>query len=230
MNPLTIVTRVVILIAIIIGGLKLMSLWNQKRHADRLIDEIRVLASEASYFNQFDPDEASRTLVRLTGLMWRAEAGGLASAEVLDRVFGTEPGLFESTRTEPDPPRQRLIRESLAHNRDALRKLGYPADRETFNALDEGNLPTLRDGAFSGGRPVVRRIVDPVHSPGLDRLLVNFEIIPPGDPAPRDELALTRARRLVRQLGDVGLLDHDAVERIVKALEETHAEASAPGP
>jgi hypothetical protein len=225
MNPFSIVTRVVLLLAILLGGLKLMTLWNQKRHIDSLIADMRVMASEASYFNQFDADEATRTLVRLTGLMWRAEAAGLPPAQVLDRLFGTEPGMFESTRNEPEPPRQRLIRENLAHNRDALRKLGYPAGRETFDSLDEGILPILREGPFAGGRPVVHRVIDPAHSPGLDRLLVNFEIRPPGDSAPQDDLAITRARRLVRELGNAGLLDHDAVERIIKALEQTPADA-----
>lgn len=220
MSPSVIVTRVVLLLLVLAGGLKLLSMWNQKRQVERLFDEMRVLASESSYFRQFDADEASRTLVRLTGMLWRAELAGVPPEQALDRLFQTGRGLFGGDRKEPEAPRQRLIRESLAHNRDALRKLGYPAVMATLDALEDGYLPTLREGPFSGQRPVVHRIVDPALLPGLDTNLANFEIRPPGKEEELDDVRIARIRQLVRQLGYADILDQDAIERLMASLEK----------
>lgn len=219
-SPYTIVVRFIGLLLLAFVCLKLWTMWNQKRKVDAMFDEMRVLASEASYYQQFDADEASRTLLRLMGLMWKVELWGVAPENVTERIFRMERRMFDGNRKTPaEPVRQRLIRMNIEANRDALRKLGYPPEQQIFIALDEGKLPRVEEGPFEGRRPVVHRIIDPIHSPGLDMVIANFEIRPELTESPMDDVTLARARQLVRELGNARIIDRDAVERITQDLE-----------
>jgi len=219
MNASTIVIRVVTGVVILIICLKLMAMWNQKRAEDALFGEMRVLTTEASYFRQFDSQEATTTLLRLMALMWRAELQGIPAERIIDRIFQTERGMFDGDRRPTIPTSQRLIRDNLQFNRDALRKLGYPPDRDIFESLENGRLPTIPDGIFARQQPIVHRVIDPALSPGLDTVIANFEIRPPGEIDRFDDVNLARARQLVRQLRDAGIIDADAAERLAKSLE-----------
>lgn len=219
MNASTIVIRVVIGVLLLIGGLKLLAMWNQKRAVDELFEEMRVLTTDASYLRQFDSDEATRTLLRLMVLMWKAENQGVPPERVIDRIFLTEKRMFDNEKKPPVSATQRLIRDNLEFNRDALRKLGYPADRTTFEALEAGRLPALTDGPFARQQPIVHRVIDPTLSPGLDTVIANFEIRPPGEIDRFDDVNLARARQLVRQLRSANIIESDAAERLSQSLE-----------
>lgn len=219
MNASTIVIRVVIGVLLLIGGLKLLAMWNQKRAVDELFEEMRVLTTDASYLRQFDSDEATRTLLRLMVLMWKAENQGVPPERVIDRIFLTEKGMFDSEKKPSVSATQRLIRDNLEFNRDALRKLGYPAERTIFEALEAGRLPALTDGPFARQQPIVHRVIDPTLSPGLDTVIANFEIRPPGEIDRFDDVNLARTRQLVRQLRSANIIEQDAAERLSQSLE-----------
>ena len=219
MNASTIVIRVVTGVAILIGILKLVSMWNHKRAEDALFAEMRVLTTESSYFRQFDPTEATATLLRLMALMAKAENLGVPAERVIDRIFQTEKTMFDGD-IEPDiSTAQRLIRDNLQFNRDALRKLGYMADRDTLAALESGRLPAIPGGPFARQQPVIHRVIDPSLSPGLDTVIANFEIRPPGAINRLDDINVARARQLIRQFRSAGIIDDDAADRLTKALD-----------
>jgi len=221
MNASTIVIRVVIGVLLLIGILKAVSMWNHKRAEDALFEEMRLLTTESSYFRQFDANEATTTLLRLMALMTKAENLGVPPESVIDRIFLSEPKMFESERTLDMSASERLIRDNLQFNRDALRKLGFQADRDTLEALDSGRLPAIPSGPFARQQPIVHRVIDPTLSPGLDTVIANFEIRPPGEINRFDDVNVARARQLIRQLRDAGIIEDDAASRLGKAHERS---------
>jgi hypothetical protein len=203
----------------LVGLLAVVGLKVHRHFRDRaeLAAELRSLAAEGSFYRQFYPADAERALLRAMAVLREGELDGLAPDELLDRCLGLEAKRGEQA-DEPTADEQ-LVRATFLNNYENCRKLGVLRPRDAAKRLREGELPPIEIGPATGSRPRVMRIIDPALAPGLDKVVANLEIRPPDSVPAAGDVERNAARRLVRTLGEAGVLDTATVARILQQLE-----------
>lgn len=219
-HPITILTRAILILGVLVGGLLLFSAIKKKQKINALIQESQTLASDSSFFQQFYQEDTQKTLVRAIGLIAEANELGMPPTTFIDRTLGIDPGLFdEKPERDQEDPRQQLIRHTLSANYDNFRKLGYKADFQTIREMREGKLPAIPDGPSAGRTAEVAPIIDPAHSPGLEKVVANLQIRPPRDADKAlDEIEIAAARRLANELANAGIIESQVANRLVKKI------------
>jgi hypothetical protein len=161
-------------------------------------------------------------LVRAVALIAEANQLGIPPEKAIDRGLGIEE-VFFSTDTNPYEPtaREKIIRNSLGSNYENFLKLGYKADFHTLEAMREGKLPILTDGPLAGKKPTIATLIDPVVSPGIDKVIANLEIRPPQTEShvPTD-IEIAAAKQLARDLADAKIIEEPVRDRIIAKLSE----------
>jgi hypothetical protein len=212
------ILRYTVLLALL-GLLALVGFKVHRHFRDRaeLAAELRSLASEGCFYRQFYPADAERALLRAMAVLREGELDGLAPDELLDRCLGLEVkrGQEAVDATADD----QLVRSTFLNNYENCRKLGIFQPRDATTRLREGDLPPIEKGPSRGSTPRVVRIIDPALAPGLDKVVANLEIRPPDSAPVTSDVERNAARRLVRTLGEAGVLDALTVNRILKELE-----------
>lgn len=206
---------VVALLALLaIAGLKV---HRHFRDRAELAAELRSLAGEGSFYRQFYPADAERALLRAMAVLREGELDGMAPDELLDRCLG----LTTKRGETPDEPTadEQLVRSTFLNNYENCRKLGILRPRDAAQRLREGELPPIETGPARGSTPRVVRIIEPALAPGLDKVVANLEIRPPDSAPAAGEVERNAARKLANSLGEAGVIDTAAVNRILKALE-----------
>lgn len=232
-NPITLLIRAIWILALLIGLLFASRMWKTHQRKGEIVDEMKAISSDSSYFLQFNAADAQKTLLRAVALMHEAERLGITHEDLIKRAFGIEVGVFASDTTSDDlSSKQVLIRDSLLLNFVNFTKLGYPSDLRVLKEFNAGEIPTIPEGTFQGRRAVIRPIIDPALSPGLEKILPNLQLAPPSaDEAPPTELEVARAKRLARDLGNAGVIEEPVMNRIIAALSAppaTEEESSKP--
>lgn len=220
-GPRYIVTRSLFLIAVLAAALSAWSFHKKNQRKQDLVRQLRAITTDPSFFRQFDPEEARRSLVRTVGLIAEATLLGLPADEVVSRAMGTEKDWLDGgdTTTEDLPLRERLIRDCLRINYENFVKLGYTPDATTLDETRQGRLPPIPAGPHAGAKPEIHPLIRPDLSPGIDRVLANLEIRPPAaktDGRPSD-IETAAARKLARDLADAGVIEESARDRILQA-------------
>jgi hypothetical protein len=221
-NPRYIVTRTVFIIVALFGVLYAISFIKKKQRQSAIIAELKSISSDSSFFKQFNPEDAQKSLVRAVALIAEAKQLGIAPEKAIDRGLGIEDVFFKSD-TDPYEPtaREKIIRNSLGGNYENFLKLGYQADFHTLESMREGNLPTLTEGLWAGKKPVIATLIGPSISPGIDKVIANLEIRPPQTEshAPTD-IEVAAAKQLARDLADAKIIEEPVRDRILAKLSE----------
>lgn len=213
-----------ILIIIIVVGLFATSLLRKRRESNALLNEMRSVISESSYYHQFYEADARRTLLRAMHLIQQAEQRGKDPSQFLNEVLGVGgDSWFErgDDRHRSITRSQSLADETLRANYEHCRKLGLLGDDDALEDLAEGELPVIISGPAAGQRLTIITVIDPELSPGIEKVIANLRISPPKDPAQKlGDVEIAAARRLARDLEYAGIIDSEALKRILARYEE----------
>ena len=230
-SPQYILSRAAFFIALLVAVLFGISFVKKKQREAVIIAELQAITSDSSFFHQFYPEAARKSLVRAVGLIAEATTLGVPPLTAINRSMGIKEGFFDNpARHEEPPPREKIIRECLLANYDNFLKLGYKADHQTLDAMKEGELPPIPSGSPQTGKnTVIANLIDPTLAPGMDKVIANLENRPPqaADHLPTT-LEITSAKRLATNLSDGQFIEESVRDKILKAL--TPAEPVTPKP
>lgn len=224
-SPRYILTRAIFLITAIFVVLTGIKFVKKKQRQSAIIAELKSISSDSSFFKQFNPEDAQKSLVRAVALIAEAKQLGIPPEKAIDRALGIEE-VFFSTDTDPYEPtaREKIIRNSLGSNYENFLKLGYKAEFHTLESMREGKLPTLTEGVSAGKRPVIATLIAPSISPGIDKVIANLEIRPPQmETQPPTDIEIAAAKQLARDLADAKMIEEPARDRIIGKLSEPAA-------
>ena len=215
-----IITRAATAILLIVALLYGYGMLKKKQRKDAIVADLKSLCSDSSFFHQFHAEDAAKALVRGVGLIAEANQLGMEPDKAIDGGLGIAENIFAvETRDEGPPIRERIIRSSLRSNYENFLKLGYTADFHTLAGMREGELPPVRTGPSAGSRAEIGVIIDPAHSPGLDRVVANLEIRPPRQAgAALTDVEIATAKRLASDLAEAGVIERQAALGIAEKL------------
>ena len=219
-SPRYILTRAIFLIALLIAVLSGVSFFKKKQRQSAIVAELKSICSDSSFFQQFYPADAQKSLVRAIGLMAEANELGLTPDRAIDGGLGIERKYFTTDEDRNEPPtRDKIIRASLRTNYENFRKLGYTPDFHTLQGMKTGELPPIPSGPQAGHRPEIGTIIDPALSPGMERVIANLEVRParPENTRPSD-VEIAAAKQLARDLSDAKIIEESARDRILEKL------------
>lgn len=209
-------------IALLVGGMFAMKQYRIHQEKGELVSLVRELSSEASFYRQFDREGAEGVLLKAVAAVEDARELGLPLDQLLDRVYERKPSDNHDYRSNDHYPiDEQLVRRTLDHAYRAANDLGL---------LESRHLKELRDGYMprpDGGRPVILPLIDPEVSPGLEKVVANLEIRPPGSDEEGRELdavEIAAARELARDLADADVIEDSVAERILEHYKTPKAE------
>jgi len=199
------------------------------RHQEKkeIVAELQAATSDASFYRQFEAADARATLLRCVARVERARQLGLPPDELIDRVLGKEREFLSGETPAGDGPGDTLVRQALVSTHQAAERLGL-LDDDDLAELARGELPRI-----DGGLPVIAPLIDPAVAPGLEKIIPNLELLPPGTQLEGRELnAIERAaaRRLAEDLGDAGVIEREVARKIVDQYETPTEEEEEPEP
>ena len=182
-----------------------------------LVNEMRTLVSEASFYRSLTETDARAVMLRGVAKIEEARSLGMEPTEYFDRVFKREKGKDEaSDEFEDFPAREKLARETLLRAHQHAVQLKLVDTPEACKDLEEGKLPDVSP------KPVIAYLIDPAISPGLEKVVPNFDLLP-GDlkkEAPTD-LEIAVARNLAMDLYSAQIIDREAEKRITEHFRPT---------
>lgn len=175
-----------------------------------LVDEMRTLVSEASFYRSLTEDDARAVLLKGIAKIEEAKSLGVEPTAYLDRVFKREKSKDSPGDEFQDyPAREKLARETLLRAHQHAVQLKLLEEPEALLDLADGKMPDVTP------KPVIACTIDPAISPGLEKVVPNFEL-KPGDlkkEAPTD-LEIAAARNLAGDLYSAQIIDREAEKRI----------------
>ncbi len=215
-----ILTRALFLIVALVAFLFGVSYFKKKQRQSAILTELKSLASDSSYFQQFYAEDAQKSLVKAVALLAESKQLGIAPEKAIDLSLNIEGNMFATKTEAPEPtPRQKIVRTSLSTNYENFLKLGYTADFNTLDSMREGKLPPIPSGPESGKKPVISTLIDSSMSPGIEKVIANLVIRPPDSKGPvSSDLEIAAAKQLARDLADAKLIEEPVRDRILKDL------------
>jgi hypothetical protein len=176
-----------------------------------LVSEMRSLVSDSSFYRSLTAKDAQTALLRSVALIDEAKSLGLEPTLYFDQVFKRESGKsLISGEFEDYPARERLARETLMRayqHAGQFQLLDKPENREL---LAKGEFPEMEP------KPVIACIIDPAVSPGMEKIVPNLELKPPGTPvAEPTDLEIAAAKNLATDLCSANVIEYEAEKRIL---------------
>ncbi len=219
-SPRYILTRAVFFIALLIAVLYGMSFFKRIQRQSAIVAELKSFTSDSSFFQQFYPADAQKSLVQAIGLIAEANELGLPPDRAIDGGLGIERKYFTIDEDHKDPPvRDKIIRNNLRSNYENFKKLGYTADFHTLQGMKNGELPAIPNGPQAGHKPEIGTIIDPALSPGMERVIANLELRPiRTEKVQPSDLELAAAKQLACDLSDAKIIEESARDRILGKL------------
>lgn len=219
-TPRYIITRSIFMIGVVIVAIYATSFIKKKQRESAIIRELKSLASDSSFFQQFYAVDARRSMIKAIALMAEADRLGVTPNQAVDGALGIERKYFTTDEDRKEPPtRSKIIRACLIANLENFKKLGYTADFHTIQAMKDGTLPEIPSGPAAGKLPEIGTIIDPAISPGMERVLANLELRPTREKAPTSDVEIAAARQLARDLADAMIIEEVAKNRILDQLD-----------
>jgi len=221
-SPRYILTRAAFIIGALVVLLYGYGWVKKKQRQSAIIAELRSITSDSTFFRQFYAEDARKSLIRSIGLIAEATTLGMAPDAVIDRGMGIEPEFFVNEAERDDPPaRERVIRSALRSNYDNFIKLGYKPDFHTLGALKNGELPPIPSGPQAGRKPELHTLIQPEISPGIEKVLANFEIRPPqADGQKPTDIQIAAAKQLARDLAEARVIEEPVGKKIIDELSK----------
>jgi len=203
-----------------------MKLWGKHKLEKQITHELESLTSTSSSFEQFYEADAKKSLfLTIYQLHLGEQKLGISPKELLDKVFDArkQDGIFDRTDSSPSrriDPAKALIRNGLLRNYENSKRLGLFKDSLGLEILARGEAPQIQSGPASGKVVAVGFIISPEISPGIEKVIPNFIIRPPGPDNPQaTEFEIAQAKLLANSLHDSELLESKARDRIIKAYD-----------
>lgn len=221
-SPRYILTRAAFIIAAMVAVLFVWGFIKKKQRQSAITAELQSITSDSSFFQQFYPEAARKSLVRAIGLIAEANTLGLTPDTAIDRGLGIKEKFFENELEEYDiPVREKIIRTSLRSNYENFLKLGFKPDFQTISAMKEGELPAIPSGPQAGRKPEIANLIDPAISPGMEKVIANLEIRPPNpDNHKPTVIEIASAKQLARDLSDARIIEESVRDRILEGLSK----------
>jgi hypothetical protein len=206
----------ILLVAIVCG----YSFIKKKQRQSAIIVELESITSDSSFFQQFYPEDARKTLIRAIGLIAEANSLGLTPDTTISRGMGIKTELFASTANREEPPvREKIIRACLRSNYENFVKLGYKADIRTLDTMKNGALPVIPVGPQSGRNPVIANLISATLSPGMEKVIANLELRPPqADQTPPTAIEIAAAKQLACALSEARFIEEPVRDHILESL------------
>jgi len=219
-SPQYILSRAAFFIALLIAVHFGVSFFKKKQRENAIITELESITSDSSFFHQFYPDAARKSLVRAVGLIAEATTLGETPLSAINRGLGIKPKFFENEARHEDPkPREKIIRDCLLANYANFLKLGYKPDYQTLDVMKDGELPNIPAGPQTGKKPVIANLISPTLAPGMDKVIANLEIRPPQtDNHQPTTLEIATAKQLAADLSEGQFIEESVRDKIYKAL------------
>jgi hypothetical protein len=177
-----------------------------------LVDEMRTLVSEASFYRSLTEEDARAVLLRGIAKIDEAKSLDLEPTAYFDRVFKREKGKdAPSDEFDDFPAREKLARETLLRAHQHALQLKLLDEPDYRGELAEGRMPDVSP------KPVIACTIDPAISPGLEKVVPNLELRPASakKEAPTD-LEIAAARNLAMDLYSAQIIDREAEKRITE--------------
>ncbi len=221
-SPRYILTRAAFILAAMVALLFAWGFIKKKQRQSAISAELQSLASDSSFFQQFYPESARKSLVRAIGLIAEANSLGMPPETTIDRGLGIEEKFFENEMEDHDTPvREKIIRTTLRSNYENFLKLGYKPDFHTIAAMKDGELPPIPSGPQMGRKAEIGNLIDPAISPGLEKVIANLEIRPPNQDAQKPTvIEIAAAKQLARDLSDARIIEESARDKILEGLSK----------
>ena len=221
-SPRYILTRAAFIIAAMVAVLFVWGFIKKKQRQSAISAELQSIASDSSFFQQFYPEAARKSLVRAIGLIAEAKTLGMSPDAAIDRGLGIKEKFFENELEEYDTPvREKIIRTNLRSNYENFLKLGYQPDFHTIAAMKEGELPPIPSGPHSGRKAEIGNLIDPAIFPGLEKVIANLEIRPPSPDGHKPTvIEIAAAKQLARDLSDARIIEEPVRDKILEGLSK----------
>jgi hypothetical protein len=182
---------------------------------DDLVSDMRSLVSEASFYRAVTEKDARATFLRGIALLDDAKQLGMDPADVFNGVFKSEDKKKDAVGNEFEdyPSREKLARETLTRAYEHAKQLGLVAGKQEVAALRQGELPSTPT------RTAIVCMIDPAVSPGLEKVVANFELRPfdNKNAAPNDT-EIASARNLASDLASSQIIDRETETKIHQHL------------
>ncbi|WP_193211284.1 hypothetical protein [Luteolibacter marinus] len=181
---------------------------------ESLAEEMRTLVADSSFYRSVSGDAARATLLKGIAMVEEARSLGLEPTAYFDLVFKHEESFLSTdTKGTEHPIREKLVRETLIRGYQHAQQLDLLGDRDAISVLREGELPDVTP------KPVFAYIIDPALSPGLEKVVPNLDLRPPGEPAKEPtDLEITAARVLAGDLQSAMIIDYEGERKITDQL------------
>lgn len=177
-----------------------------------LVDEMRTLVSEASFYRSLTEADARGALLKGIAKIEESKSLGVEPSAYFDLVFKREKGGDDPTdEFEDHPSREKLARETLLRAHQHAVQLKLLETAESRLELADGRIPNVSP------KPVIACVIEPSISPGLEKVVPNLEL-KPGDAkkeAPTD-LEIAAARNLASDLLSAQIIDRETEKRITE--------------
>lgn len=218
-----ILSRAIFLIVVLVTVIYGASYVKKYQRKSAIVSELKLLCSDSSYFNQFYEEDARKSLLKAVALVAEANQLGMPPDKSIDGGLGIKNKYFAEDGDRDEPPiRQSLIRTNLRANYQNFLKLGYQPDFQTLTTLREGTLPTIPDGPQAGQKAEVTPLIASSYSPGIEKVIANLEIRPPGSTGRAlTDIELAAAKQLARDLASANIIEEGVGTEIVAKLSNS---------
>lgn len=183
----------------------------REKRKDEIVAEMRGLVSEASFYRALTEKDARTTFLRGISLIYDAKQLGMDQADVFDGVFSKEGKDKSSSADEFEnyPSREKLARETYSRAYQHADQLGLLAGPEEVAGLRQGELPP------TPVRSAIICVIDPAISPGLEKVVPNFELRPfDNKNATPNDTDIAAARNLASDLASSQIIDRETETKI----------------
>lgn len=182
--------------------------YKKSQRKAALVDEMRTLVSEASFYRSLSEDGARAVLLKGIARIEEARTLGIEPSAYFDLVFKREKD-DPTDEFEDYPAREQLARETLLRAHQHALQLKLLETPEARLEMAEGKMPDVSP------KPEIACTIDPAISPGLEKVVPNLEFVPAGKKkeAPTD-LEIAAARNLAADLYSAQIIDREAEKRI----------------
>jgi hypothetical protein len=190
---------------------------------EEIVSDMRGLVSEASFYRAMTEKDARTTFLRGIALLEDAKQLGMDQAAVFNGVFDPEDKAKDtSDEFENYPSREKLARETLTRAYEHAKQLGLLAGKEEVAALRQGELPS------TPVRTAIICVIDPAVSPGLEKVVPNFEFRPfDNKNATLNDTDIAAARNLASDLATSQIIDRETERKIHQHLRPKEEKETA---
>ena len=183
----------------------------REKRKDEIVSDMRALVSEGSFYRAITEKDARTTFLRGIALIYDAEKLEMDQGELFGRIFERKDKNKTIAGDEfiDFPSREKLARETYIRAYEHAKQLGLLETGEEVAALRQGEIPA------TPVRTAIICVIDPAISPGLEKVVPNFELRPfDNKNATPNDTEIAAARNLASDLASSKIIDRETEAKI----------------